>query len=56
VPIAVSGRVLESYLTIADANIADNEVLVLEWRIALDKDAETPFAYDPKPNARKNRF
>ena len=26
---------------------------MLEWRIALDIDAEVPYAYDPKPNAKR---
>jgi hypothetical protein len=56
VPVPVSGRVLEPYQLISDANVADGEVLILEWRIALEPDCKIPFAYDPKPNARKNRF
>ena len=56
VPISVSGQVLEPYQLISDANIADSEVLILEWKIAIEKDCKFPFAYDPKPNARKNRF
>lgn len=55
-PNAVNGRVLEPYMLISDANVADEEVLILEWKINIDPNSKVPYVYDPKPNNRKSKF
>ena len=52
-PYEVAGRVLSPHQLIQDVNVADGEALILEWKIALEVDAELPYAYNPKPNAKK---
>ena len=55
-PNAVNGRVLDPFMLVCDANIADDECLILEWKINIDANAKSPWVYDPKPNNRRNRF
>lgn len=52
-PFEVKGTVLRPCQMIQDVNVADGEPLILEWKIALENDAEVPYAYDPKPTAKK---
>lgn len=55
-PNAVNGRVLEPFMLVNDANIADDECIILEWKINIDPRSKNPWVYDPKPNSRKSRF
>ena len=43
------------YELIQDANIADGEQLVFEWRINMNFNSETPWAFDPKNEKRKRK-
>ena len=52
-PTEIQGRILEPYQLIQDINVADNETIILEWKVALNNDAAVPYAYDPKPNVKK---
>lgn len=46
-PNAVNGRILEPYMLVADANIADDECIILEWKINIDPESKSPWVYDP---------
>ena len=52
-PTEIQGRILEPYQLIQDINVADNDTIILEWKVALNNDAAVPYAYDPKPNVKK---
>ena len=52
-PFEVAGTVLSPHQLIQDVNIADGEALILEWKIALEPDAEVPYAYNPKATVRR---
>ena len=55
-PTEFAGRILENYQYIADINVADGESLIIEWKVALEPNAKVPYAYDPKPNAKRKAF
>lgn len=46
-PIEVHGRLLQPHMLIDDINVADDDMIVLEWRISFEPDAKTPWAYLP---------
>ena len=52
-PTEIQGRVLQPHQLVQDINVADNETIIIEWKVALNSDAAVPFAYDPKPNVKK---
>lgn len=52
-PYEVAGTVLSPHQMIQDVNVADGEPLILEWKIALEDDADAPYAYEPKATAKK---
>ena len=52
-PIQVHARILQPHEFISDANIADNEQIVLEWRININLEPDKPWAFDPKNEKRK---
>lgn len=54
-PVDIQARILEDHLLIGDANIGDDEVIVLEWRISFDKLSQTPFAFMPTSKKRAVR-
>ena len=54
-PFDVQARILEDHMLIADANIGDDEVIVLEWRISFEKLSKTPFAFMPTSKKRAVR-
>ena len=54
-PIEVHGRILQSYELIEDINVADNDVLVFEWKVAFDPKSEKPWAFEPKSHVNKRK-
>ena len=54
-PVQVHARLLLPHELIQDANIADSEQLVFEWRINMNFNSETPWAFDPKNEKRKRK-
>lgn len=52
-PCEIQGRVLDPFMLVQDVNVADNETIILEWKISTSKDPETPYAYDPKPDVKR---
>ena len=55
-PTEVQGRILEKHSYVADINVADDQTIILEWRVALEPTAKVPYAYEPKPNARRKAY
>jgi len=47
-PLEVYGRILTPDQKIADINVADNEQLILEWKIVLSEEDRKAWAFDPK--------
>ena len=41
---------------VQDVNVADNEAIILEWKVALESKSSVPYAYDPKPNVKRKAF
>ena len=54
-PIEVHGRVLQPHEFIEDINVGDNEVLIFEWKVAVDPSAEKPWAFEPKSQIKKRK-
>jgi hypothetical protein len=52
-PIEVHGRLLLDHQTIDEINVADDELILLEWKISFEKENERAWAYDPKTNKKK---
>ena len=48
-------RILEPHTLVQHANIADNEQLVLEYRIKIDFEEDVPFVFNPKNEKRKRK-
>lgn len=46
-PLAIQARILTGDLKIDEANIADNELIVVEMMIALDKSSSLKYVYAP---------
>ena len=47
-PIEVHGRVLLPHQLIDEINVADDDLILLEWKISFDEDDRKCYAYDPK--------
>lgn len=54
-PVEVHGRVLQPYEFVEDIKVADQEMLILEWRLSLTEKSDTPWAFDPKSNISKKK-
>jgi ubiquitin C-terminal hydrolase len=52
-PIEVHGRILQSHQLIDEINVADDDLILLEWKISFDKEGEKAWAYDPKSTKKK---
>jgi len=46
-PLAIQARVLTGDLQIEEANIADNELIVVEMMISLDKSSSLKYVFAP---------
>ena len=46
-PIEVHGRLLLPYMLVEDINVADDEMIVLEWKISFDVESKCPWAFNP---------
>lgn len=51
-PLAIQARILTGDLKIEDANIADNELIVVEMMISLDKSPSLKYVYAPQIEKR----
>jgi hypothetical protein len=47
-PIEVHGRVLLPHELIDEINVADDELILLEWKISFERDDEKAWAFEPK--------
>jgi hypothetical protein len=54
-PIEVHGRLLLPHQLIDEIRVADDELIVLEWKISFDRNDEKPWAYEPK-QTKKTRW
>jgi len=55
-PVEVHGRILQNHQLIDEINVADDDLILLEWKIAFDKEDEKAWAYDPKSKVKKNKL
>lgn len=53
-PIEVHGRILLDYQTIDEIQVADDDLILLEWKIQFGEEVEKAWAYDPKSD-KKNK-
>lgn len=51
-PIEVHGTLLDPFALIEDINVADDELIMFEWRIVFDPKDETGWAYNPVDKKR----
>ena len=57
IPNQVPGSVLEPYLQIQDANVADGETIICEWKVGVNENPATvTYCYDPKPTHKRKAF
>lgn len=54
-PLAVQARILTGDLKIEEANIADNELIVVEMMIQLEKEATLKYVYAPQIEKRERK-
>ena len=55
-PLAVQASLLRDELMIDDANVANDELIIMEMKITFDPNAEMPYVYAPSVEKRKRVY